>query len=1209
MTHSKDDLHVYLRSITPGERTSLSALASLVDEGAAVLDLGCGSGALGEHLSATRGCIVDGVTLSEEEAEHARPYYRRVVVDNLESCDLITTFGNKRYDFIVCADVLEHLSRPERILNACRDLLSVHGQLLFSVPNAGYCGLVADLLHGEFRYREEGLLDRTHLRFFTRRSLTRFMHQHRWSIGTLDTIQRDLNESEFQVEFDALPPAVTRYMLATPDALSYQFIGVARPVVPDLAAALPPSPLPSETRPACAIFTAQLYLGEAGQYSEANKIISTGVIGTLRQTVRFSLPCFQGKAPRLRLDPADRPGFLHLYAIRLRNGEGSVCWQWTAAAHSDALLGTQAYQQIFWHAALPVATRAMLLLLTGDDPWFELPIGMEDLARCLLSPGSTLEVELGWPMSADYLTLSSTVKDLEEQIAHTEKTLTAVQKEYIQATTALSAAHTQISQLTQMEQEHAQLMVEYHSLQSHVNSIENSTIFKATRPIVRTKMRMDRLLGRQPTTKPEPLPPVPPLETPSLPNPALPVAEDAAAPCTPAIKTPAAAIDIVVPVYRSLADTQLCVESVLASPIKTPYRLVIVNDASPEPELSGWLQRKAAEDPRITLLENTSNLGFVGSVNRAMGFSEDHDILLLNSDTEVANDWLDRLRTAAYRYENVGTVTPFSNNATICSYPRFCSDNDLPSGYNTAQLDLLCARTNPGAAVDVPTGVGFCLYIRRDCLTQVGLFDIKNFGKGYGEENDFCQRAAHCGWRNLHALDIFVRHTGGVSFGESKSPREQAALEVLQRLHPHYMEEVQTFVAKDPARPYRNALDFARLRALALPRVLTVLHNAGGGTLRHTEELAAHLNNQITSLSLIPLPDHFVQLEWTAPQEALQQQYHWPTQAEELLSVLRTIGICHVHYHHLLGVDPQIMLIPIKLGITYDFTAHDYYTACPQVALVDANQRYCGEQGVAQCRACVAQRPAPTFETIEDWRLRHRLFLRDARYLLTPSRDAARRLTRYFPTANIRFAPHLDIPSDACLPQPAPQRLPAHAHLRILVIGAVNQMKGADVLEATALLAARTSSPLEFHLVGYAHRALQTQPKASLTVHGPYSDSDLPRLLERLQPDIVWFPALWPETYSYTLSACLLAGVPIIAPDLGAFPERLSQRSWTWIKPWDTPASAWLETFEDLRNRYFLTGQAPPPAPEFTSSEADDCLVPWSYATDYLRDLKSASDI
>ena len=212
MTQSIEDLHVYLRSIRPDERTSLSVLAGMVPEGATVLDLGCGSGALGQHLAETRHCTCDGVTLSEAEAAHARPHYRSVEVADLETVDLPCMFEGRRYDTIVCADVLEHLRHPEQVLAACRKLLAPGGQLLISVPNAGYSGLIAELLHGEFLYREEGLLDRTHLRFFTRRSLTRFLAEQRWHIDTLDTVERTLPESEFRIAFDRLPPAVARHL-------------------------------------------------------------------------------------------------------------------------------------------------------------------------------------------------------------------------------------------------------------------------------------------------------------------------------------------------------------------------------------------------------------------------------------------------------------------------------------------------------------------------------------------------------------------------------------------------------------------------------------------------------------------------------------------------------------------------------------------------------------------------------------------------------------------------------------------------------------------------------------------------------------------------------------------------------------------------------------------------------------------------------------
>ena len=1261
MTQPIEDLHVYLRSIRDGERTSLSVLASLVAPHSTVLDLGCGSGALGQHLAETRQCTSDGVTLSEAEAEHARPHYRRVVVDNLESCDLTATFAGQRYDFIVCADVLEHLSRPERVLDACRDLLAPKGRLLISVPNAGYCGLVLDLMHGEFRYREEGLLDSTHLRFFTRRSLTRLLHAQHWGLEVLDTVQREWPESEFQVQPDSVPPAVTRYLLAQPDALAYQFIGMASPAEPDAAAAMPFSVIASLTSPAHAVFTAQLYLAAEGAYSEDSKLLAIGTMGSLHQTLRFTLPTFQAARPGLRLDPADRPGFLHLHAITLTDAQGRICWHWNARNRPVALLEGQAHQQVVWTAPLPSAPDALLLLLTGDDPWFELPIGPETLAQCLRLPGAVLDVQLGWPMSADYLALSSSVSHLQAQTGNLELALAQLQQERLQAAAALHVAALHIHALEpaqqacehlqqeqqRLQQEHQQLQVLHRQLHEHLQGIENSTVFRATRPIVRAKMRWDQLRGNTvlvalvPEPQPEPEPPAeteteteketpaatqlpafaapapvdpaPPQSTApgaaeTADTPAMPPGEAASVPtkARPATAAPASMVDIIVPVYRGLDETRLCLESVLASTCSTPWRLVVINDASPEPELETWLRALALRDARTMLLENTTNLGFVGTVNRGMALAKGHDVLLLNSDTEVASDWLDRLRAAAYSSPDVATATPFSNNATICSYPRFCSDNPLPAGFDTARMDALCAQTHAGAVLDIPTGVGFCIYIRRDCLAQVGLFDMESFGKGYGEENDFCQRAAQSGWRNLHALDTFVRHTGGTSFGDSKNAREQAAQATLQQLHPGYEAEVRDFVARDPARPYRHALDFARLHSAQLPCLLMVLHNANGGTRRHVEELTGYLEGRAMVFSLVPLPDHFVRLQWQAPHEALEQVFHWPTQSGQLLDMLRSIGIVHVHYHHLLGVDTEILRLAELLGVGYDFTAHDYYTACPQIALVDRQHNYCGERGIAQCTVCLAQRPAPTGETIEDWRLRHRLFLNGARYLLAPSRDVALRMQRYFPHANLRFVPHLDIAADAVLAQPRPRRLAPEAYLRIMVIGAVNEVKGANMLEAVALRAASLGAPLDFHLVGYAHRHLVTQPHASLTVHGAYADGDLPRLLERLQPDIVWFPARWPETYSYTMSACLLAGVPIAAPNLGAFMERLGQRRWTWIKHWDTSAPVWVDIFQDLRSRYFLTRVEPPLAPRFIPISADTSAnpSPWSYDTDYLAGLE-----
>src|SRR5262249_39452413 len=159
------------------------------------------------------------------------------------------------------------------------------------------------------------------------------------------------------------------------------------------------------------------------------------------------------------------------------------------------------------------------------------------------------------------------------------------------------------------------------------------------------------------------------------------------------------------------------------------------------------------------------------------------DVVLLNSDTEVANDWLDRLHACAASDAKIATVTPFSNNATICSYPFHGWQGSVPGTLGLAELDRVFARANAGRVVDLPTAVGFCMYIRRPALDALGLFDAERYGRGYGEENDFCMRAAKVGWRNVLAGDVFVYHEGSVSFSVERFALQAAATKALVDAH------------------------------------------------------------------------------------------------------------------------------------------------------------------------------------------------------------------------------------------------------------------------------------------------------------------------------------------------------------------------------------------------------------------------------------------
>ena len=268
-------------------------------------------------------------------------------------------------------------------------------------------------------------------------------------------------------------------------------------------------------------------------------------------------------------------------------------------------------------------------------------------------------------------------------------------------------------------------------------------------------------------------------------------------------------IDIVIPVYRNKELTRRCFESIWRNPDPAIGRVYVINDATPELDLNEYCQQ-LAQNERVELIEHSENRGFVASVNEGLNLAGDRDVVILNSDTEVPENWLTRLRAAADRHPKAASVTPFSNNATICSYPNFCEDNNIPATLDYGAVDALFAKENVGQVVEIPTGVGFCMYLRRAAINDVGLFDEEAFGRGYGEENDWCLRATIKGWQHLLCTDVFVYHAGGASFGAEATGYQANALTVISQRYPDYERQIAAFIEDDPIEPSRYAVDIVR---------------------------------------------------------------------------------------------------------------------------------------------------------------------------------------------------------------------------------------------------------------------------------------------------------------------------------------------------------------------------------------------------------------
>ena len=192
--------------------------------------------------------------------------------------------------------------------------------------------------------------------------------------------------------------------------------------------------------------------------------------------------------------------------------------------------------------------------------------------------------------------------------------------------------------------------------------------------------------------------------------------------------------DIIIPIYNAYEYTKSCIQSVLKYTDLTEHQLILINDKSIDERILPVLKKSVQENPdkNIVVLDNEENLGFVKTVNRGMCYSE-NDIVLLNSDTEVTENWLEKMIECSNQNEYIATVTPLTNNGTICSVPNFGMDNELPENMTVEEYAKMIESCSLNRFPELTTANGFCMLIKRKVLNEIGFFDSETFGKGYGE--------------------------------------------------------------------------------------------------------------------------------------------------------------------------------------------------------------------------------------------------------------------------------------------------------------------------------------------------------------------------------------------------------------------------------------------------------------------------------------------
>lgn len=484
-------------------------------------------------------------------------------------------------------------------------------------------------------------------------------------------------------------------------------------------------------------------------------------------------------------------------------------------------------------------------------------------------------------------------------------------------------------------------------------------------------------------------------------------------------------VDILIPVYNGFDDLQLCVQSVEKYTDLTGNRVIFVDDHSPDQRVVPFLRRWTEEHPGTVLYENEKNYGFSHNVNIGFSQSETNDVLLLNTDTIVTKDWLEKLSRCANTDEMVGTVCPLSNNATLCSVPKFMENNELPQGWTVDDMGTLVEECSLHRYPEIPVSVGFCMYIPRRVIKQVGNFDEETFQRGYGEEDDFCYRAHHYGYRHLLCDDTYVFHTGKASFllEESEKLTNEHVKINVQR-YPEQTSETVRFVQEQRIRDIsENVQRHVMSRLLEQSGRKTVLfvshacfapdaQNRSGGIQTHMRDLIAASKDELNVL-VTAREENMLRVGVYCGDEKMTLYYpiypqlgitrHHDTQLYNAYEdILLRFKVQAVHVHQVLWLSFDIFDLAKKYVIPTYLTLHDYYLLCPNFKLLDGSGRVC--DGCCDdpnfCAECLKQSEVPVRTKggyVKEWQALCHDVIRDCEKVFAPSECAKRVFATVYP--------------------------------------------------------------------------------------------------------------------------------------------------------------------------------------------------------------------
>ncbi len=628
------------------------------------------------------------------------------------------------------------------------------------------------------------------------------------------------------------------------------------------------------------------------------------------------------------------------------------------------------------------------------------------------------------------------------------------------------------------------------------------------------------------------------------------------------------------PVWGAAEELERCLASVLRETDLTTHGLILVIDGPQSPEVESVVGSFDGSGSRI--LRNEKRLGFAASVNRGMDASV-RDVVLLNSDTIVTPRWLEKLIDASESSGDVGTVTPLSNHATLCSVPRGFEENLIPSGHSVNSFAALVERVSKREYPRLPTGVGVCLLIRRALLDEIGLFDSDRFAAGYGEENDFCMRALARGWVHVADDATFIAHAGGRSFGPARQKLQRRAARTLARLHPAYISTIAAFMDVDPLAAVRERIALALRRpkrdsSIRSPKRVTHVihgwppfHHAGAemygywlvrqqlkwrdvsvfarmSDLNRKQYEAVELTDEGARVRLIT--NNFTQRD-PFSRNAIRDR----TLERAFARFLRQEKPELIHVHHLAGHAFSLAGVARRFGAPLVYQVQDWWSLCRRANMFDFRGRRCTAPGLSKCATCA---PLTGIAPAAIWNPLLHLVRRKAARAAFSAADAHVMGSQFIRNDYERWGllPEGERERVFVVPYGVDtvhgSRVSAAKHpLRFGFIGSILPHKGLHV----AVEAFREIDPSLAVLRAWGDgsampeytQMLLERGGSSFELERPFSELDKPGILASI--DVLLVPSIGLESFGLAAREAMAAGIPVIASEDGALTEMFPPES------------------------------------------------------------------